>query len=292
MTRAIRCGWCASSTGLCVRCPICRSGGSPQRTWRRRSDFRWRASDGLEIQGWLYEPRGTRSRSNHPGAWRPDRAFGGRLRSGGAVSGGRGFRGAAAELSRLHRFRPAVPGIDQAGWLGRARAGRYRARRIGADCRGYRCCRAASGSPAHPMAATLPGARSRATPPEIIKAAAPICGMTDLVVDYETTRPDLRPYSEEMMGGSPGAGAGALSRAIADPFRRPHPRAPADRAGAERSQRHAAERHRRARSAWTRPASRTKCCCSRTRATASPSRRTARNCAGGLRPSSPPRSNR
>jgi dipeptidyl aminopeptidase/acylaminoacyl peptidase len=41
------------------------------------------------------------------------------------------------------------------------------------------------------------------TPPEVIKAAAPICGMTDLVVDYETTRPDLRPYSEEMMGGSP-----------------------------------------------------------------------------------------
>jgi len=27
--------------------------------------------------------------------------------------------------------------------------------------------------------------------------------MTDLVVDYETTRPDLRPYSEEMLGGSP-----------------------------------------------------------------------------------------
>jgi dipeptidyl aminopeptidase/acylaminoacyl peptidase len=27
--------------------------------------------------------------------------------------------------------------------------------------------------------------------------------MTDLVIDYETTRPDLRPYSEEMMGGRP-----------------------------------------------------------------------------------------
>lgn len=40
-------------------------------------------------------------------------------------------------------------------------------------------------------------------PPEIIAAAAPICGMTDLVIDYETTRPDLRPYSEEMMGGNP-----------------------------------------------------------------------------------------
>ncbi len=40
-------------------------------------------------------------------------------------------------------------------------------------------------------------------PTETIAAAAPVCGMTDLVVDYETTRPDLRPYSEEMMGGSP-----------------------------------------------------------------------------------------
>ncbi len=40
-------------------------------------------------------------------------------------------------------------------------------------------------------------------PPSVLAASAPVCGMTDLVVDYETTRPDLRPYSEEMMGGSP-----------------------------------------------------------------------------------------
>jgi dipeptidyl aminopeptidase/acylaminoacyl peptidase len=40
-------------------------------------------------------------------------------------------------------------------------------------------------------------------PPEIIAAAAPISGMTDLVVDYNTTRPDLRPLSEEMLGGQP-----------------------------------------------------------------------------------------
>lgn len=40
-------------------------------------------------------------------------------------------------------------------------------------------------------------------PLELVAAAVPICGMTDLVVDYDTTRPDLRPYSEEMMGGSP-----------------------------------------------------------------------------------------
>ncbi len=39
--------------------------------------------------------------------------------------------------------------------------------------------------------------------PDLFKAAVPICGMTDLVVDYETTRPDLRPYSEQMLGGSP-----------------------------------------------------------------------------------------
>ena len=40
-------------------------------------------------------------------------------------------------------------------------------------------------------------------PESIVAAAAPICGMTDLTVDYHSTRPDLRPYSEEMMGGSP-----------------------------------------------------------------------------------------
>ena len=39
--------------------------------------------------------------------------------------------------------------------------------------------------------------------PHLVAAAAPVCGMTDLVVDYYATRPDLRPYSEEMMGGSP-----------------------------------------------------------------------------------------
>ncbi len=39
--------------------------------------------------------------------------------------------------------------------------------------------------------------------PELFSAAVPICGMTDLVTDYKTTRPDLRPYAEEMIGGSP-----------------------------------------------------------------------------------------
>ncbi len=37
----------------------------------------------------------------------------------------------------------------------------------------------------------------------LVAASVPVCGMTDLVVDYETTRPDLRAYSAEMMGGTP-----------------------------------------------------------------------------------------
>lgn len=40
-------------------------------------------------------------------------------------------------------------------------------------------------------------------PPRLVAAAAPVCGMTDLLLDYRTTRPDLRPYSEEMLGGPP-----------------------------------------------------------------------------------------
>ncbi len=40
-------------------------------------------------------------------------------------------------------------------------------------------------------------------PKRIVAAAVPICGMTDLVIDYNTTRPDLRPYSEQMLGGNP-----------------------------------------------------------------------------------------
>jgi dipeptidyl aminopeptidase/acylaminoacyl peptidase len=40
-------------------------------------------------------------------------------------------------------------------------------------------------------------------PRELLAASAPVCGITDLVVDYETTRPDLRPLSEEMIGGRP-----------------------------------------------------------------------------------------
>jgi len=40
-------------------------------------------------------------------------------------------------------------------------------------------------------------------PRELVAAGVPICGMTDLVMDYERTRPDLRPLTARMMGGTP-----------------------------------------------------------------------------------------
>jgi dipeptidyl aminopeptidase/acylaminoacyl peptidase len=39
--------------------------------------------------------------------------------------------------------------------------------------------------------------------PELVAAAVPVCGMTDLIIDYENTRSDLLPYTIEMMGGTP-----------------------------------------------------------------------------------------
>ena len=35
-------------------------------------------------------------------------------------------------------------------------------------------------------------------PKEIVAAAAPICSVTDLVVDYQTTRPDIRRYRADL----------------------------------------------------------------------------------------------
>lgn len=40
-------------------------------------------------------------------------------------------------------------------------------------------------------------------PLRLIAAAVPVCGMTDLVLDYQKTRPDIRRSAEQMLGGSP-----------------------------------------------------------------------------------------
>ncbi len=165
-------------------------------------DFRWRSVDGIEIQGWLYRPQGpARGTIVHvhggPTAHSQDQINGQIqffVRQGFVVldpnyRGSTGF-GLA--------FREA---IKEDGWGGREQddiragieallaAGIAEPGRVGITGTSY-------GGYSSWCAITRWN-------PEILAAAAPVCGMTDLVVDYETTRPDLRPYSEEMLGGSP-----------------------------------------------------------------------------------------
>ena len=165
-------------------------------------DFRWKSVDGLAIQGWLYRtphsPRGTvvcvhggptaHSEDlldeqiqffvsqgfnvldpNYRGSTGFNRAYTEAIKIDGW--GGREQDDIRAGIEAL-----IAQGIAQPGKVGIT----------GTSYGGYSSWHAITHFPF-----------------EIISAAAPICGMTDLVVDYETTRPDLRPYSEEMMGGSP-----------------------------------------------------------------------------------------
>lgn len=169
-------------------------------------DFRWVAEDGLEIQGWLYRTR--------------------RAAKGGAkgtvvyVHGGPTGHSRDMVNPQIQYFaalgyhvldpnyrgstgfgRPFMEAIKADGWGGREQddiaagvraliaAGMSQPGKVGITGTSY-------GGYSAWCAITRYA-------PEVIAASAPICGMTDLVVDYETTRPDLRLYSEEMMGGSP-----------------------------------------------------------------------------------------
>lgn len=166
-------------------------------------DFRWRSVDGLPIQGWLYRTPVTPSRglivSVHggPTAHSEDRVstqiqF--LLRQGfdvldpnyrGSTGFGLGFREAIKTTYWGGLEQDDIrTGIEALITAGVARPGK-----IGITGTSY-------GGYSSWCAITR-------WPREIVAAAAPICGMTDLVVDYETTRPDLRPYSEEMLGGTP-----------------------------------------------------------------------------------------
>jgi dipeptidyl aminopeptidase/acylaminoacyl peptidase len=165
-------------------------------------DFRWRSGDGLEVQGWLYRPKGTvrgaiiavhgGPTAHSEDAFDPEVQY---LVAAGFAVLQPNYRGSTGFGL------PFQDAIKQDGWGGReqddiahgaqaliargvAQAGRIGV--TGTSYGGYSCW-----------------CQITRTPPEVIKAAVPICGMTDLVVDYDTTRPDLRPYSEEMMGGSP-----------------------------------------------------------------------------------------
>ena len=164
--------------------------------------FRWSSTDGMEIQGWLY-----RASPN------PKRAI--VLIHGGPTAHSekqlnpqiqyyvhRGFNVLDVNYRGSTgfglKFREA---IKQDGWGGReqadistgaqalVRAGLAEPGRVGVTGTSY------GGYSAWYLITHYP--------PEVIAAAAPICGMTDLIVDYNTTRPDLRPLSEEMLGGRP-----------------------------------------------------------------------------------------
>jgi dipeptidyl aminopeptidase/acylaminoacyl peptidase len=165
-------------------------------------DFRWRAGDDLEIQGWLCRPKGAARGAIivvHGGptahtedAFDPEVQY---LVAAGFAVLQPNYRGSTGFGL------PFQDAIKRDGWGGREQDD---------IAQGARALIAQGVAPAGKVGVTGTSYGGYSSwcqitrlPPDVIKAAAPICGMTDLVVDYETTRPDLRPYSEEMMGGSP-----------------------------------------------------------------------------------------
>ena len=165
-------------------------------------DFRWRSVDGLEVQGWLYRASGEGTGTvvlvhGGPTSHAEDR-FNAEIQY--LVS--RGFHVLAPNYRGSTGFGlPFQNSIKEDGWGGREQedirrgiealteAGVAQPGRVGVTGTSY-------GGYSAWWAITH-------YPTDLVAAAAPICGMTDLVVDYHATRPDLRPYSEEMMGGTP-----------------------------------------------------------------------------------------
>lgn len=165
-------------------------------------EFRWRSVDGLEIQGWLYRAQPNPRRAVlyiHGGpTWHSEEWVNVQIQ----YLVRRGFNVLDVNYRGSTGFGLAYrEAIKVDGWGGREQADIAAAARALID--------AGLADPGRVgVTGTSYGGYSSwcqivHQPPELIAAAAPICGMTDLVVDYETTRPDLRPYSEEMMGGSP-----------------------------------------------------------------------------------------
>jgi dipeptidyl aminopeptidase/acylaminoacyl peptidase len=166
-------------------------------------DYRWRSVDGLPIQGWLYRAKNQPARGTvvyvhgGPTAHSADR-FNAQIQFlvtqgfnvldpnyRGSTGFGLTFQNSIKEDGWGGREQEDIrTGIEQLIADGIAQAGKVGV--TGTSYGGYSSWCAIT-----------------RYPPEIVAAAAPICGMTDLVVDYETTRPDLRPYSEEMLGGRP-----------------------------------------------------------------------------------------
>jgi dipeptidyl aminopeptidase/acylaminoacyl peptidase len=164
--------------------------------------FWWHSVDGLRIQGWLYRARGD-SRGTvihvHGG---PTMHYDGRFdpvpqalcRAGFHVlqpnyRGSTGLGAAYQEAIKADGWGGREQEDIRTGILALMNAGLAQPGKVGITGLSY-------GGYASWWAITH-------FPREVIAASAPICGMTDLVVDYWTTRPDLRSYSEAMIGGTP-----------------------------------------------------------------------------------------
>ena len=163
-------------------------------------DFGWRSVDGLEVQGWLYRSSGAGTIvlvHGGPTSHAEDR-FNAEIHY--LVS--RGFHVLTPNYRGSTGFGlPFQDSIKEDGWGGREQedircgiealidAGIAQPGRVGVTGTSY-------GGYSAWWAITH-------YTTDLVAAAAPVCGMTDLVVDYHATRPDLRPYSEEMMGGTP-----------------------------------------------------------------------------------------
>ncbi len=175
----------------------------PRGAFTPAEDFRWPSVDGLEIQGWLYRARppvrGTivwihggptyhsEDEVNTAIQYLAARGFNvldPNYR--GSTGNGVGFREAIKDDGWGGREQDDIrTGIEALIGAGVARPGR-----IGV-------CGVSYGGYSSWCAITR-------WPRELVAAAAPICGMTDLAADYEATElPHGRLYSEEMMGASP-----------------------------------------------------------------------------------------
>ena len=166
------------------------------------ADFRWPSVDGLEIQGWLYRPagqaRGTVVRVHGGPSYHSEDLINNQIqffvRQGLAVldpnyRGSTGFGLAFREAIKADGWGGREQDDIRAGIEALIAAGIAEPGKVGITGTSY-------GGYSSWCAITR-------FPPEIVAASAPVCGMTDLVVDYETTRPDLRQLTEEMMGGTP-----------------------------------------------------------------------------------------
>jgi dipeptidyl aminopeptidase/acylaminoacyl peptidase len=165
-------------------------------------NFRWRSVDGLEIQGWLYRAPG-RARGAvvavHGGpALRDEDEFDPLIQYLVArgfnvlapnYRGSTGFGMAFQEAIKAQGWGGLEQEDIRTGALALLAAGLAEPGRIGITGLSYGGYSSWCAITRHPT--------------ELFAAAAPVCGMTDLVIDYEATRPDLRPMCHEYMGGSP-----------------------------------------------------------------------------------------